>query len=94
MKSKDGRVFELKETHDMYFDIQGQLHVWKKKVCLFGIWTSTNYKMFVLHVQQDDAFFDKKMKDRLFHFYHDWLLPELAEPRLTRNMEVRNPNNF
>lgn len=93
LKMKDGQVTGLKETHDYYYDVQGLLHIWKKDVCLFGIWTSTNHQILVLRVQKDDFFFETKMKNRLSHFYYDWLLPELAEPRLARCMEIRVPNS-
>lgn len=83
-------VVRLKKTDDIYYHIQGLLHILQKDFCLFGIWTCTQHKMYVEKIERDVAFFSK-MKDRLTSFYHDWLLPELIDPRLKRNMEIRVP---
>lgn len=36
--SKEG-VIELKRTHHYYYQIQGQLHITKRKYCYFVVWT-------------------------------------------------------
>ncbi len=79
----------MKKSHDMFYQIQGQLHILEKNVCLFAIWTSSQYKMYVEKIERDENFFITKMKSRLVSFYHDWLLPELVDSRLRRNMPVR-----
>lgn len=84
-------VLGLKKNDNIYYEIQGGLHVAEKKICIFTIWTSTQYKMYTERIERDDTFFDTKMKAQLLSFYNDWLLPELVDPRLSRKMEVRVP---
>lgn len=91
MEVKENQA-DLKKNHNMYYDIQGQLHICKKKTCIFSIWTSNRYRMFIQRIERDDNFFDSKMKMQLRSFYNDWLLPELVNPRLQRNMPIRQPD--
>lgn len=85
------RFYQLKRNHNIYYDIQGQLHICEKETCLFVIWTSNRYKVFIERVEKDDNFFHEKMENRLISFYNDWLLPELIDPRLKRGMAIREP---
>lgn len=84
----------LKKSHNLYFDIQGQLHICKKRICLFAVWTSNRHKMFVDRIQRDDDFFNNKMITQLQTFYNSWLVPELINPRLSRGMQIREPNQL
>lgn len=86
-------VLGLKKSDSIYYDIQGQLHICEKQICIFAIWTSTQHKMYTERIERDDAFFDTKMKSQLLSFYNDWMLPELVDPRLCRNMEIKVPNS-
>jgi len=38
-------------------------------------------------------FWEKKMEEQLVSFYHDTLLPEIIDPRLCRNMPLRENKN-
>lgn len=89
-RDKQGK-WSLKKTHDMFYQIQGQLHILEKNVCLFAIWTSSQYKMYTERIVRDEFFFTSKMKNQLTTFYNEWLLPELIDPRLQRTMPVREP---
>lgn len=80
---------ELKKNHNIFYDVQGQLHICNKNVCLFAIWTSNRFQMHVQRIERDTNFFDNKMIKKLTTFYNDWLLPELVDPRLSRSMQVR-----
>lgn len=91
--TKDKRVLGLNKNDDIYFDIQGQLHICKKRICLFAVWTSNRHRMYVEKIERDDNFFNTKMKEKLLSFYNDWLVPELVDPRLSRSMQIRIPNN-
>ena len=91
MERNNQGTWSLKKSHDIFYQIQGELHILEKNICLFAIWTSTQYKMYVERIERDENFFVSKMKNRLTTFYHDWLLPEIVNPRLTRNMPVREP---
>lgn len=85
--------FELKKNHNIFYDVQGQLHICKKNVCLFAIWTSNRYRMHIERIERDSNFFDNKMITKLSTFYNDWLLPELVNSRLSRNMPIRQAND-
>lgn len=89
-RNKEGKL-GLKKSADLYYQIQGTLHIFEKKICLFAVWTSTLQNMYVERIERDEDFFDSKMKIHLVGFYNDWLLPELADPRLKRSMAVREP---
>lgn len=88
---KDGQVIGLKKSHNIYFDIQGQLQICNKGICLFSIWTSSHQKMYVEKIKRDENFFNTKMKGQLQTFFNDWLLPELADSRSARTMPIRQP---
>lgn len=88
---RDKGKLGLKKSSDMYYQIQGELHILEKNVCLFAVWTSPLKNMYVERIERDENFFISKMKTRLLTFYNDWLLPELADPRLKRSMAVREP---
>ena len=90
--SEETKDYQLKRNHNIYYDIQGQLHICDKKTCLLVIWTSNRYNVFIERIEKDDNFFNEKMKGRLISFYNDWLLPELIDPRLKRGMAIREPN--
>lgn len=90
MDVKEGAV-SLKQTHNIYFCVQGEMKICNKRACLFAIWSSNKFHMFVQRIERDDDFFKKKMENQLCQFYDDWMLPELVDPRLARNMPVREP---
>lgn len=81
-RNKEGKL-GLKKSDDMYYQIQGQLHILEKIVCLFAE-----------RIERDETFFNSKMETRLVTFYSDWLLPELADPRLKKSMAVREPGQL
>ena len=41
--------------------------------------------------QRDDRLWEKEMKEKLTKFYMDSLLPEILDPRLSRNMKIQEP---
>ena len=80
---------KLSQTHDHYFQIQGQLHITGREYCLYVIHTSVSQK--ITKVLRDDNFWSTKMEPRLTKFYMDCLLPEIIDPRQTRSRQIRNP---
>lgn len=84
-------VILLKKDHEYFYQVQGQLHITGREICLFGIWTSSHEKVTVLKIYRDDTFWKEKMESKLVLFYKQCLLPELVDPRHTRNMEIRDP---
>lgn len=79
----------INREHNYFYQIQGQLHVTKRKFCYFVLWTPTGIRW--EKVTRDDEFWESKMIQKLKMFYYDCLLPELIDPRHTRSMPIRNP---
>lgn len=83
--------FKINTNHMWYYQIQGQLHVTRRNVCLFGVWTGTQHSLKIEYVSKDDNFWKDKMETPLKIFYLECILPELVDPRHTRNMPIRDP---
>lgn len=83
-----GRV-EINENHGYYYQIQGQLHITRREYCNFVVWTPKGIK--IEKIKRNDSFWSVKMIHKLEQFYLDCILPELVDPRKTRNMPMRNP---
>lgn len=75
-------------SHQWYFQIQGQLKITKKKYCVFAVWTLHGIKLSTILA---DEHFWQKMEPKLSRFYYHCLLPELVDSRLSRSMNVREP---
>ncbi|RVE50458.1 hypothetical protein evm_004883 [Chilo suppressalis] len=74
----------LNTNHDWYFQIQGQLHISQKNVCLFAVWTGQEFAIKTTKITRDDVFWKTKMEPKLVEFYNKCLLPELIDPRKRR----------
>lgn len=74
-----------------YYQVQGQLHITKRKLCLFAVWSGENQMMTVEKILRDDDFWNKNMVAKLTEFYMEHILAELIDPRHTRNMLLRQP---
>lgn len=86
---KSGDIYVNKNS-DWFLQAQGQMHICKYSKCLLAVWYGENkLKMEIL--QKDDQFWNDKMEPKLLSFYYDCLLPELVDPRHTRNMAIRDP---
>lgn len=88
-KEKNGTIGPINTTHNFFYQVQGQLHVTKRRYCQFTLWTPKGLK--VERIERDDEFWNVNMKDKLERFYMDCLLPELVDPRHIRSMSIRNP---
>lgn len=44
-----------------------------------------------IEIARDDQFWKEEMEPKLLQFYHHCMLPELVDPRHTRNMNIRDP---
>lgn len=86
--SKDNLV--LNTNHDWHYQIQGQLHIANKSVCLLAVWTGSNFPMKVENIYRDDDFWTQKMLPRLLKFYNTCILPEIVDPRKSRSMPLRD----
>lgn len=87
-----GNNLELKKNHEYYYQVQGQLHISEREFCIFGVWTSHEKQICDITITKDDKFWKEEMEPKLLRFYHHCMLPELVDPRHTRNMEIRNPS--
>lgn len=81
----------INKTHNWYYQVQGQLHITKKTKCLFAIWTGDDNKLKTEIILKDDEFWLNVMKEKLITFYTECMLPELVDPRIPRNMKIRDP---
>lgn len=77
-------------NHDWWYQVQGQLHITKKDLCLFAVWTGPGQPLKVEQIYRDDTFWKTKMEKRLVDFYNTCLLPEIVDPRKTRSMPLRD----
>jgi len=80
---------KLKQTHDYYYQIQGQMHITKRSKCYFLVWSPSGYHMEI--VQYDPEFWSK-LEDILENFYLNCLFPEIVDPRAPRGLPVREPD--
>lgn len=81
----------VNKQHHWYYQIQGQLHITQKNVCMLGIWFGEAVPIKVYLIQRDDEFWKTKMEAKLVKFYYDCMLPELVDPRHSRCMQIRDP---
>ncbi|XP_074032854.1 uncharacterized protein [Leptinotarsa decemlineata] len=80
---------QLKQNHNYYYQVQGQLHITQRSLCYFVIWTPLG--ILVEKIIKDDSFWTNKMKPKFENVYNSCLLPELIDPRYPRKLEIRNP---
>jgi len=80
---------KLKKNHKWYYQVQGQLNVCQKDYCILAIWTNKGIKYEI--IKRDYLFWTTIMLPKLNNFFFKCFLPELVDPRHTRNMPIRNP---
>jgi len=54
---------ELKKEHSYYYQIQGQMHVSKRKFCYFVVYTENWSKVQI--IEYDESFWSNKMVRKL-----------------------------
>lgn len=91
-KNKNNDSYDINTGHPYYYQIQGQLHVTKRKYCLLVVWTPKGIK--IERISRDDGFWEAKMKTKLEKFYMTCLLPEIIDPRQRRNLPIREPEHI
>ena len=72
LELKDGGL-KLKRNHDFYFQIQGQLHICRKKVCYFVVYTFID--IHIEKIEADSQFVAEKMLPYLSKFWETHYLP-------------------
>lgn len=78
----------VNESHNWYYQIQGQLHVTKTDFCFLCVWTPKDIK--VEKIPRKDDFWKKQMEQKIQDFYINYVLPEIVDSRVSRGMEVRD----
>ena len=74
--------------HKYYFQIQGQLHTTRRLYCIFVMWTP-NQSFKVTVFLRDDKFWNDLMEPKITRFFMECMLPELADSRHNRNLQIR-----
>ena len=69
----------LNQTHEYYYQVQGQMAIWNKEYCDFVCWTSKGHV--VTRIQYDKEFFEGFV-GKCKHFFDTYILPELMTRRL------------
>ena len=76
-------INKINKEHEVYYQIQGQLHITGRNYCMFVIHTPHSRKLTRVNVDHD--FLKTKMESQLIRFYMNCLLPELVDSRHNRN---------
>jgi YqaJ-like viral recombinase domain len=79
----------LKKSHYYYYQIQGQLAIANRDFCDLVVYADKD--IHIERVPRDDATWEGVMLPKLKQFYLECLLPEIANPRVPRGLEVRDP---
>ncbi|GBP24935.1 hypothetical protein EVAR_12602_1 [Eumeta japonica] len=74
----------INKNSDWYFQAQGQLHVCRKKRCIFGIWGGEDQKLEILYINRDEDFWRKCMESKLKKNYLEHIIPEIVDSRQAR----------
>lgn len=78
----------LNKKSAWYLEVQGELHVTKRKTTYLMIWLGPdNFQ--IIQLKREDQFFQEEMREKLIYFYNEVMLPELANSRKERRMNLR-----
>ncbi|XP_060862406.1 uncharacterized protein LOC132939325 [Metopolophium dirhodum] len=69
---------KLKKDNIYYYQVMGQLHITRRKLCYFVIYTS-NW-ITVEKIYYEPEFWTSNMAEKLKMFYMDCMLPEIIQP--------------
>ncbi|XP_069361994.1 uncharacterized protein [Maniola hyperantus] len=78
---------KLKRNHNYYYQIQGQLQITQRKYCIFIVWTPLG--LVYEKIEKNNDFWNS-IVSKLDEFYFKCILPELIDPRLPRNLPIRD----
>lgn len=76
---KTKTILDINKKYIYYFQIQGQLHISRRKYRLFALWTPKGLKTH--HILKHPLFWQENMEQKLKQFYFDCLLPEIIDAR-------------
>lgn len=86
VNKRSGRI-RLKENHVYMYQVQGQLHITKRNICYFVMYTDKGIVCDV--IKRKDDFWKNNMEEKLEKFYKNALLPEIVDSRVKRNLPIR-----
>ncbi|XP_046970606.1 uncharacterized protein LOC124537760 [Vanessa cardui] len=79
----------LNKKSNWFYQVQGQLHVTGRRLCLLGIWAGENEPILTKRIERDDHFWKTQMEPKLINIYMKCLLPEIVDSRHARGMPIR-----
>lgn len=87
-KKENGTVV-FNKKHDWFYQIQAQLHIANINVCIFGVWTGSEFPLKIVKIHRDNLFWIEEMLPKLEKFYTACILPEIVDSRQSRSMPLR-----
>jgi len=78
------------KNYKYYWQIQGQLNITKKSICIFILFSMGN-NLYIQYINRDEYLWTNKMLPKLISFYMDCMLPEIVDPRVPRGLQIRDP---
>lgn len=84
----DSGRLKLKEYHEYYYQVQGELNICQREVCYFVVWSPTEFHYQV--IERDQHFWDVQMFPWLLDFYRihileeRWNFPDVSEEELRK----------
>ena len=85
--SVNGRTL-LKQAHNYYYQVQGQLAITQLPWYDFVIWTPHGTS--IERIERDINLWQQNILPKLKVFYHEYLLPELANPVFFSGKPIRH----
>ena len=85
----DSRCNQIKEIHEYYYQIQGQLNICERDICYLFVWTTMDYR--VIEIRRNVTFWKSMMCPKLNRFYNTCVKPELIDSQLARKMRIKDP---
>ncbi|XP_050548926.1 uncharacterized protein LOC126910414 isoform X2 [Daktulosphaira vitifoliae] len=76
----------LKRTSEIFYQIQGELHITQRQYCYLIIWTPKG--IVYSTILRDDNFWNHNMKNKLIDFYENIMLPEIINPQIFKNLNI------
>lgn len=86
LDESDPQKIKLKQNHNYFYQVQGQLNITKKRYCIFVVWTP---KGILFEKIEKDTGFWESILNKLRKFYMECILPEIIDPRLPRKLPIR-----
>ncbi|CAG9763623.1 unnamed protein product [Ceutorhynchus assimilis] len=80
---------KLKQNHNYFYQVQGQLNITNRDFCDFVIYTDDDFHIERINI--DRELWSTTMLPKLTTFYVNSILPEIVDGRVPRGLKVRDP---